>query len=79
MAENTTIEEIEETRVPLDVMMENLEKCVEKMERADISLEESFETFKEGMELVKKCNAGIDKVEKEVMVLSDDGRLNPMD
>ena len=30
-----------------------------------LSLEESFETFKEGMELVKKCNAGIDKVEKE--------------
>lgn len=79
MADNTTIEEMDGAYTPLDVMMDNLEKCVERMESSELSLEESFEAFKEGMELVKKCNASIDKVEKEVMVLSDDGRLSPLD
>lgn len=79
MAENTKIEELEGTQVPLDVMMENLEQCVAKMEQGDLTLEQAFEAFKTGMELVKKCNESIDAVEKEVMKLSDDGSLSPLD
>lgn len=79
MAENTKIEELDGTQIPLDVMMENLEQCVNKMEAGDLTLEQSFEAFKTGMELVKKCNDSIDAVEKEVMKLSDDGTLSPLD
>lgn len=52
-----------------------LEETVEKLESEDISLEESFRIYKEGMELLKQCNADIDKVEKQVMQLNEAGEL----
>lgn len=63
----------------LEEMMAALEECTEKMESGEMSLEQSFATFKEGMELVKRCNDSIDKVEKEVVKLMDDGTVEPLD
>ena len=59
--------------------MSELEKCTEKLEAGEASLDEAFVTFKEGMELVKRCNDSIDKVEKEVVKLMDDGTVEPLD
>lgn len=69
----------EDNNMKLEDMMEALEECVSKMENGDLSLEESFEVFKEGMNIVKKCNDSIDKVEKEVVKLMDDGTIEPLD
>ena len=63
----------------LEEMMEALEKCTEKMEAGETTLDESFVTFKEGMELVRRCNESIDKVEKEVVKLMDDGTVEPLE
>lgn len=52
-----------------------LEETVKKLESEDITLEESFQIYKEGMELLKQCNADIDRVEKQVMLLNADGEL----
>ena len=53
-----------------------LDRIVRLLEGTDISLEESFKLYEEGMKLVKSCNDKIDKVEKKVQVLSDEGELN---
>lgn len=50
-----------------------LEEMAAKLEAEDISLEESFRIYKEGMELLKQCNEDIDKVEKQVLVLNEAG------
>lgn len=63
----------------LEEMMQKLEECVSKMESSNLSLDESFEAFKEGMDLVKMCNDSIDKVEKQVVKLMDDGSELPLD
>jgi len=68
-----------DNNMTLEEMLEALEECVERMEQGNLSLEESFETFKSGMELVKNCNDSIDKVEKEVVKLMDDGTIEPLD
>ena len=60
----------------LEEAFEKLEKTVEALEREDISLEESFRIYQEGMELLKKCNLEIDQVEKKVLVLNEDGESN---
>ncbi|MBO5167334.1 MAG: exodeoxyribonuclease VII small subunit [Lachnospiraceae bacterium] len=52
-----------------------LEEAVEKLEAEDISLEESFRIYKEGMELLRQCNTDIDKVEKQVLLLNETGEL----
>ena len=53
-----------------------LEETVAALEQEDISLEESFQIYKNGMELLKKCNQSIDMVEKRVLVLNEDGETN---
>ena len=53
-----------------------LEKAVEQLQREDISLEESFEVYKQGMELLKKCNDAIEQVEKKVLVINEKGELD---
>ena len=57
----------------LEEAFEQLEETVAALEEEDISLEESFRIYKEGMELLKKCNQAIDQVEKKVLVLNEDG------
>ena len=68
-----------EEKRSLEEMLSSLEECVNRMESGELSLEQSFETFKEGIELVKQCNESIDMVEKEVVKLMDDGSIEPLD
>lgn len=68
-----------ENEMTLEEMLGALEECTRQMEQGELTLEESFETFKAGMELVKNCNDSIDRVEKEVVKLMDDGSIEPLD
>ena len=68
-----------EEKRSLEEMISSLEECVNRMESGELSLEQSFEAFKEGIELVKQCNESIDMVEKEVVKLMDDGSIEPLD
>ena len=43
------------------------------MEKSDTTLDASFKMYQEGMKLVESCNNQLDKVEKQIIVLNDDG------
>ena len=60
------VKSIEET-------MKELEAIIEKMEDRENTLEDSFACFEAGMKLVKECSERIDKVEKQIMVFSEEG------
>ncbi len=53
-----------------------LETVIERLEAEDISLEDSFKAYSEGMELLQFCNASIDRVEKKVLKMNEDGELD---
>ena len=53
-----------------------LETVIERLEEEDISLEDSFKAYSEGMELLQFCNASIDRVEKKVLKMNEDGELD---
>lgn len=55
-----------------------IEEVIEKLEAEDISLEEAFAAYSEGMKLLQTCNAQIDKVEKKVMKLTETGELTEL-
>ena len=57
----------------IDQKMDVLDGIIEQMESDEITLEDSFDLYKKGVELVKSCNDAIDRVEKEVLKLNDDG------
>ena len=59
----------------LEEKFAKLEETVTRLESEEVSLEESFRIYKEGKKKKKKCNAEIDKVEKQVMQLNDEGEL----
>ena len=54
----------------------NLEKIVSELESGQLSLEESLEKYKKGIDLVKKCNTIIENAEKEVQKLTEDIKTN---
>jgi len=49
-----------------------LEDTIALLEDDEISLEEAFTAYKQGMDLLKSCNEQIDKVEKQGLGLSEE-------
>ncbi len=62
MAEKMTIEQ----------GFENLEEIIEKLESDQISLEESFQLYKKGIQLVQKLKTKLDDTEKKIIVLQEE-------
>lgn len=48
-----------------------LDDILKKMESGEISLEESFDCYEQGIKLVKSCGEKLDKVEKKIIVLQE--------
>lgn len=63
----------EEKELSLEQSLEQLEQVMEDLSSPELSLEESFAMYKKGMDLLLKCNQAIDKVEKELMILEENG------
>lgn len=57
----------------LEEIFENLENTIKTMEEEEISLEESFRLYHQGMDMLKACNDKIDKVEKKMLLLDEEG------
>ena len=56
----------------LEDTFDKLEDILGQMESGELTMNESFKKYKEGIELVKKCSLIIDKVEKEMIIINDD-------
>lgn len=57
----------------LEELFVQLEETMKKMEQEDVSLEDSFQYYHRGMDLLKVCNDKIDQVEKKMLVLDEEG------
>lgn len=62
----------------LEEAFEKLDTIIEELEKPDVSLDNSFGLYQEGMKLLKACNESIDKVEKELIILSEDGETDEL-
>lgn len=67
-------ESLEEQQT-LEELFAVLDEIADRMEDTEVSLEESFQLYKQGMTILKKCNDTIDMVEKEVLILDESGDL----
>ena len=59
----------EKKKENLEEMFKDLEELIGKMENEEITLEQTFDLYNNGMELSKKCNLSIDEVEKRFSFL----------
>lgn len=60
----------------IEESLKELDSIVERLESREISLEDSFVLYQQGMELLKKCNGRIDAVEKKMLKINEDGELS---
>ena len=64
-----------EKNVSLEDRFEQIEEIIGQMETGDVSLDQSFELYKNGLEEIKAANAMLDEMEKAMLVLNEDGSL----
>ena len=60
----------------LEENFEELNLILEELEKPEVTLEDSFALYQKGMQLLKICNDSIDKVEKQLIILSESGEAN---
>ena len=64
---------VKEGQQTLQEIFAQLDEVIAGMEQEEVSLEETFELYHKGMDMLKLCNERIDKVEKKMLLLDNDG------
>ena len=57
----------------LETVFEQLDEIVGKLEGENVSLEESFQLYHKGVDLLKVFNEKIDTIEKNMLILDENG------
>ena len=60
----------------LEEAFDRIEALLEKLQDKDVTLEESFGLYQEGMGLLKLCNENIDHVEKQMLQIDEEGHTH---
>ncbi len=72
MANNT---DNKNEKTGLEERFSMIEDILEKMEDEDVTLDQSFDLYKQGIEQIKAANADLDRIEKAMLVINEDGEL----
>ena len=65
----------EEKKPSLEETFAEIETILEKLESGELDLDESFAFYETGMKKLKHCNEEIDRVEKKMLCLNEQGEL----
>lgn len=68
----------EDEELSLEQNFARMEEILEQLSGNDIPLEKAFSLYSEGMQVLKNCNGQIDRVEKKVMKLNEEGELEEL-
>ncbi|MDD4189357.1 MAG: exodeoxyribonuclease VII small subunit [Eubacteriales bacterium] len=71
----------EKAKQTFEQALSELEGIVEKMEKGDMTLDQSIEMFQKGIELSNYCSRRLDEVEKRITILikDDNGNIRESD
>lgn len=62
----------------LEMMFRKLDEVITELESDEISLEQSFVLYNQGIEAIKKCNDTIDGIEKKVQMIDKNGEYHEL-
>lgn len=68
-------QEAERKEISVEEHFSRIEDTIEQMERGDISLDQSFLLYQNGIKEIKAVNEMLDAMEKEMLVISQEGSL----
>lgn len=73
------MDQTEKQEPSLEETFQELEEMIEKMQSREITLEESFALYEQGIRKLRFCNQKIDYVEKKMLLLNEQGVLEPFE
>ena len=76
--DTNTQDTLEETRSLEELFLE-AEALIGRMEEPDLSLEDAFAAYEQGMKIIRACNSRIDQVEQKMLVMNEAGELVPFE
>lgn len=62
--------------VTLEEKLTEIEDIIRKMEEPEVSLDTAFALYQEGIFKLKDCNQMLDKVEKKMQILNENGEIS---
>lgn len=68
----------EERQPAIEENLAEIAEIIGRMEESEVTLEQSFALYQEGIERLKQCNAQLDLVEKKLLILNAEGMLEEM-
>ena len=69
-------QEKEKKEKKLEEALDRIDMLLKKMGDKEVSLEETFSLYQEGMQLLKRCNEQIDRVEKQMLQIDEEGQIH---
>lgn len=72
-------QETKKEDLSLEENFAKLEELIGVLSGDEVSLEDAFHAYSQGIEILKACSSQIDQVEKKVLVLSGQGTLEELD
>ncbi|MCI5596915.1 MAG: exodeoxyribonuclease VII small subunit [Lachnospiraceae bacterium] len=61
------------SKFQIEEAYQELDTLIAHLESEETSLSDAFSDYKKGMKLLEKCQATLDTIEKEVILLREDG------
>lgn len=72
--DNLINEEIKEKKMTFEEAFAELDEIIKVLDDDKISLEDSFNNYKKGLELIKMCSDSIGEIEGKLEILESDGQ-----
>ena len=85
MSEQTEVRQSPETAEvnqqdrPIEEVFAELEKILDRMQDPQVTLQESFALYEKGVQDIQLCDELLDKIEKKMQILNQDGSLRPFE
>lgn len=76
MEKEEAMKQEKEQELSLEEAFAQIEEVIAHLETEEITLEQSFQEYNRGMQLLKHCNETIDQVEKKVLQINENGGLD---
>lgn len=68
-----------ESKESLEELFEQLGNILADMENPELSLEDVFMLYEQGMKKIQRCNQKLDTVEKKMLQIAEDGTEVPFE
>lgn len=75
-SEKTFNENPEESEMTIEEGFAQMDQIIAGLEDPDVGLEDSFRLYEKGMKLLRSVNEKVDRVEKKVQTISEEGELD---